>query len=608
MCDSRQKQSGSSDFLKKSYIGSITIKWGPQTHEIQDLYDYMTVRDLKQKIYVKIGIRPHRQKLLNLCKGKLPVDNQRLGELKLRPGFKLIVMGSREEDIMNPIYSLNSSPKVLETCPQVSQKSSPSRTPIFEYNAVPPDRKELRGIGNPVDYEIYLTKVQQKIRNGKVRQLRPMDTNKKLLVIGLNDGLPSMKQNRQGMQDFLIQASQYYNIAIWATTTSRLLIRATTGLAYNPALNICLYLDQHSMISLFEPNYGIISIKPLDVIWMSYTNWSEKNTIMIEDKWLNVFINEKSALVITRRSGVDSPASSTVDNDLLLVRLGEYLKIISELSDFRTLNHTNWLEYKNKESRRRFIEKIGPLPDEREIVRFLNEGQRLEKNNSNSENELAISATTKRVKLDIYDSFYDKIERKCEEYIIKELSPLNSQKKLLVLDMDYTLFNPDFRLARPYLHVFLAKVYKHYNIVIWTGSNWNSTHTALVDLNIFITSIYKIAFYLDKQAMIPVETPQIIGPINVKPLGFIWKKYANYSAKNTIIIDDERRNFLMNPQSGLEIRPFRYNEDTYTADAELKFLTEYLELIAEVEDFRALNHREWRNYKAFHGKGDMKKS
>ena len=38
----------------------------------------------------------------------------------------------------------------------------------------------------------------------------------------------------------------------------------------------------------------------------------------------------------------------------------------------------------------------------------------------------------------------------------------------------------------------------------------------------------------------------------------IWGKYGQYSKKNSIIIDDLRRNFLMNPRSGLKVRECIY--------------------------------------------------
>ena len=44
------------------------------------------------------------------------------------------------------------------------------------------------------------------------------------------------------------------------------------------------------------------------------------------------------------------------------------------------------------------------------------------------------------------------------------------------------------------------------------------------------------------------------GVIDVKPLGVIWGKYSQWSEKNTIMFDDIRRNFIMNPQSGLKVK------------------------------------------------------
>ena len=39
----------------------------------------------------------------------------------------------------------------------------------------------------------------------------------------------------------------------------------------------------------------------------------------------------------------------------------------------------------------------------------------------------------------------------------------------------------------------------------------------------------------------------------MKPLGVIWGKFEQWSEKNTIMFDDIRRNFIMNPQSGLKV-------------------------------------------------------
>lgn len=107
---------------------------------------------------------------------------------------------------------------------------------------------------------------------------------------------------------------------------------------------------------------------------------------------------------------------------------------------------------------------------------------------------------------------------------------------------------------------------------------------------------YKIAFHLDSLAMISVHTPKY-GVVDVKPLGIIWGKYKQFSAKNTIMFDDIRRNFIMNPQSGLRIKPFKQAHFNRTKDRELLKLAKYLELIAKVDDFQTLNHRKWEEYK-----------
>jgi len=39
----------------------------------------------------------------------------------------------------------------------------------------------------------------------------------------------------------------------------------------------------------------------------------------------------------------------------------------------------------------------------------------------------------------------------------------------------------------------------------------------------------------------------------VKPLGVIWGKYPQWGPQNTIMFDDIRRNFIMNPQTGLKV-------------------------------------------------------
>lgn len=78
----------------------------------------------------------------------------------------------------------------------------------------------------------------------------------------------------------------------------------------------------------------------------------------------------------------------------------------------------------------------------------------------------------------------------------------------------------------------------------------------------------------------------------------IWGKFPQYSSANTIMFDDIRRNFIMNPRNGLKIRPFRQAHLNRATDRELLLLSKYLTDIAEhAPDFSALNHRHWERYK-----------
>ncbi|XP_003747003.1 ubiquitin-like domain-containing CTD phosphatase 1 [Galendromus occidentalis] len=197
--------------------------------------------------------------------------------------------------------------------------------------------------------------------------------------------------------------------------------------------------------------------------------------------------------------------------------------------------------------------------------------------------------------------FLDKIQRRVSTIKINQFTEPRENKKLLVLDIDYTLFDhrssaeSAAELKRPFLHEFLTAAYEDYDIVIWSATSMKWIDVKMKELGVTGHPAYKILFHLDSASMISVWVPER-GVLDCKPLGVIWGKYPQYSAKNTIMFDDVSRNFIMNPQNGLKIRPFReahFNRDT---DRELIKLGRYLKLIASLDDLSELNHKKWERY------------
>nr|GMD10109.1 ubiquitin-like domain-containing CTD phosphatase [Ipomoea batatas]GMD12966.1 ubiquitin-like domain-containing CTD phosphatase [Ipomoea batatas] len=195
-----------------------------------------------------------------------------------------------------------------------------------------------------------------------------------------------------------------------------------------------------------------------------------------------------------------------------------------------------------------------------------------------------------------------KLRRRIEQYKITLRNPCREGKKLLVLDIDYTLFdhrstaeNP-LELMRPYLHEFLSAVYAEYDIIIWSATSMKWVELKMGQLGVLSNPNYKITAMLDHLAMITVQSDSH-GIIDCKPLGLIWAKFPEfYSPKNTIMFDDLRRNFVMNPQNGLTIKPFRKAHANRSTDRELMKLTQYLLAIADLDDISVLNHKDWESY------------
>ncbi|KAG7558286.1 hypothetical protein FFLO_02756 [Filobasidium floriforme] len=129
------------------------------------------------------------------------------------------------------------------------------------------------------------------------------------------------------------------------------------------------------------------------------------------------------------------------------------------------------------------------------------------------------------------------ITQKISECPINLINPPRPGKKLLVLDLDYTLVDskpllagslPPLECVRPTLHEFLEKAYEDYDIVIWSQTNYWWLESKLYECGIIgdETKRHKLLCVCDRKSMFP-----IFGQKNgqkykheVKPLSFLWQQ------------------------------------------------------------------------------------
>lgn len=209
------------------------------------------------------------------------------------------------------------------------------------------------------------------------------------------------------------------------------------------------------------------------------------------------------------------------------------------------------------------------------------------------------------------ESIRKKLNRRLENTDIRIINEPRPGKKLLVLDLDLTLFDtkgmqstPMSELARPGLHRFLTCCYRNYDLVIWSQTSWRWLEAKLTELNMLTNEGYKISFVLDRTSMFAITSRRGSEERRheVKALEIIWRKFPDtrFSAANTVHIDDLSRNFALNPQSGLKISPYKNSQTTNAraTDRELFYLMRYLSLISSEVDFSKLNHTYWKQYAA----------
>jgi len=172
--------------------------------------------------------------------------------------------------------------------------------------------------------------------------------------------------------------------------------------------------------------------------------------------------------------------------------------------------------------------------------------------------------------------------------------------KVLILDLDETLIygteqalcqNEDFRVGsyfvykRPGLEDFLTSSNSLFRIAIWTASSADYAHEIIE--KVFPNSI-KLDFVFTQERCLFRSNPETGESEIIKPLKKVRR--LGFPIEKLIIVDDIPETFQQNYGNAILIRKFSGDK----TDKELFLLRYYLEMIANVENIRELDKRNWR--------------
>ncbi|KPV78410.1 uncharacterized protein RHOBADRAFT_33090 [Rhodotorula graminis WP1] len=209
-----------------------------------------------------------------------------------------------------------------------------------------------------------------------------------------------------------------------------------------------------------------------------------------------------------------------------------------------------------------------------------------------------------------------KLKEAADKLELSIMAPPRPGKKLLVLDLDGCILDtslwkhdnfafPTEMFARPYLHDFLRLVSPHYDIMPWSQTSWRWLESKLAELSMIGPTRkgdYHIVSTVDRTPMFSIYSERDGKPFahEVKALGILWAKFpGQYSAANTIHVDDLSRNFALNIANGLKVKAYKdaLTRDRMSSDKELLYVARYLLQIADHDDLTQLDHSRFKHCK-----------
>ena len=278
---------------KKTSSIVFATRFQGQELVLDGLQSDANVGDLKALVEDETAVPAKRQKLIGLCKGRLPSDEQPLSSLGLRggPPFRFTLMGTPDDKLFVDPCDRDDLPEVLDD------------------------------LDVDADFELLSARWHRSRRNAAqlakftasttINWIAPRRPGKHLLVLDLDhtlldfsrrDEAPLAAAKRPHLDAFLRSSYEHYDLVIWSQTSWRWLeVKLTElGLLASPHFKICFVLDKTSMFSIIsrkrDGSEFKHAVKPLQLIWAKEAAWSAANTVHVDDLSRNFALNPKSGL------------------------------------------------------------------------------------------------------------------------------------------------------------------------------------------------------------------------------------------------------------------------------------------------------------------------
>lgn len=316
----------------------LSFTWGGKPFTLK-IAESDRVFDLKAQLESLTRVPPERQKILGLVKGKLPPEQERIGNLKLTSGKKFTLVGTPQGDEIK-------DPSVLEFLPDVVNdldvdfSANPQAAAAYEN-----DMRNQR-------------KVREATKKLNLNIMNPLRQEKPLLVLDIDytildtkpltsGALPPHECLRPRLHEFLEAVYPYYDICFWSQTSWIWIETKLNEMGmFDPGRNykIAFVLDKSSMFTVFSSRNGkewTHQVKPLQIIWNKLPHLNASNTVHIDDLGRNFALNPRQGIKIKAFKDCHLPERMA---DRELDKLSRYLIHIASGTDrdFTRCKHQNW--------------------------------------------------------------------------------------------------------------------------------------------------------------------------------------------------------------------------------------------------------------------------